>query len=180
MKLSWGIKPQDVVVVLKVLARTNKPWRHLDFAYELGMSQSEVSSALERARRVGFLDGSKRKVFKSAFFEFLKYGMKYVFPAEPGRLVRGVPTAHSAAPLAEKIISNDNDQYVWPYSEGDMRGQAIEPLYPTVPEAAKKDPELHKLLALVDAIRVGRVREQKLAQDELWLWMKRAEGAPLP
>jgi len=177
MKPNPGIKSQDLVVLLKVIARHEKPWRHLDFAYELGMSQSEVSSALERARRVGLLDGTKRKVIKSAFFDFLKYGMNYVFPAEPGPLVRGMPTAHSASPLADKIVSNENDQYVWPDSEGSVRGQAIEPLYPTVPDAARKDPELHRLLALVDALRVGRAREKKLAQDELWMLMKMSEGA---
>lgn len=44
---------------------------------------------------------------------------------------------------------------VWPYAEGNIRGQEIEPLYPSVPKAVKKDPALHELLALVDGIRVG-------------------------
>ncbi len=172
------MKPQDLVVILKVLARGNRPWRQPDLAYELGMSQSEISSALERARDVGFLDDTKRKVRRSALKEFLEHGLKYVFRVHPGALVRGVPTAHSAPPLVDKIVSNENDQYVWAHSEGTVRGQAIEPLYPSVPEAARKDPELHKLLALVDAMRVGRVREQKLAKDALWLWMAKAKGAP--
>jgi hypothetical protein len=48
-----------------------------------------------------------------------------------------------------------------------VRGQAIEPLYRSVPTAAKNDPELYVLLSLIDAIRVGRVREQRLAVKEL-------------
>ena len=37
------------------------------------------------------------------------------------------------------------------------------PLYPTVPEAALRDEKLYELLALVDALRVGRVREREIA-----------------
>ena len=178
MKAGSGLKPQDLVVLLKVLALGKKPWRHLELAYELGMSQSEVSSALERARRLGLLDAAKKRVQKPALKEFLKYALKFMFPAEPGPLVRGLPTAHSAPPLSDKIVSKESDKYVWPYPEGSARGQAVEPLYPSVPEAAKKDPKLHQLLALVDALRVGRAREQALAINELWMFMKKAEEAP--
>lgn len=48
-----------------------------------------------------------------------------------------------------------------------MRGQAIAPLYRSVPQAAKNDPKLYALLSLTDAIRVSRVREQRLAASEL-------------
>ena len=57
--------------------------------------------------------------------------------------------------------------YVWPSDKGRARGQAIEPLYPKAPLAAEKDAELYELLALVDAIRAGRAREQALAGREL-------------
>jgi hypothetical protein len=48
-----------------------------------------------------------------------------------------------------------------------VRGQAIAPLYRSVPQAAKNDPKLYALLSLTDAIRVSRVREQRLAASEL-------------
>ena len=178
MKMGSSLKPQDLVVLLKVLVRGKKPWRHVELAYELGMSQSEVSSALERAKRLGLLDATKKKVQKAALKEFLKYALKFMFPAEPGPMVRGLPTAHSAPPLSNKIVSKENDKYVWPYAEGNVRGQSIEPLYPCVPEAAMKDPRLYELLALVDALRVGRAREKVLALDELWFLIKKVEGAP--
>jgi hypothetical protein len=44
-----------------------------------------------------------------------------------------------------------------------MRGQSIQPLYKSVPIAVLKDKNLYEVLALVDAIRVGKVREQQLA-----------------
>jgi len=169
MKLGKGMRPQDILVLAKLSVQGNKPSRVLDLAYELGLSQSEVSMALERCRRAGLLDPEKRKPLPSAFREFLLYGLKYVFPGELGSVVRGVPTAHSAPPLLKRIVSSrkDLEQYVWPSAEGKARGIAVEPLYPSVPLAASRDPKLYEILALIDAIRLGRAREQKIAVDEL-------------
>ncbi|MGK7393296.1 MAG: hypothetical protein ACNS62_01945 [Candidatus Cyclobacteriaceae bacterium M3_2C_046] len=97
--------------------------------------------------------------------EFLQYGLRYVFPVQPGPVVRGIPTAHSAPPLDKQI--NSSEHYVWPYSKGNIRGQSILPLYPSIPQAALKDEKLYELLALVDTLRVGRAREKELAVDEL-------------
>jgi len=166
MRPSNGIKPQDILILLKLSTWEDKTdWRGIDLAHELGLSPFEISMGLERCRRSGFLDGSKRQLMKSALLEFLVHGLKYTFPAEPGPVGRGMPTAHSASPLAGKIVSNE--PYVWPDSEGSVRGQAIEPLYPSAPGAAKKDPKLYELLVLADAMRVGRAREQKFAIQEL-------------
>jgi hypothetical protein len=53
---------------------------------------------------------------------------------------------------------------VWADDEGSVRGESIEPLYPSAPRAAREDPKLYELLALVDALRIGRARERKLAE----------------
>ena len=80
-------------------------------------------------------------------------------------MVRGWPTSHSAPPLSKKIVSEE--QYVWPDPDGKVRGQAVEPLYYSVPHAVKNDPALYEMLALIDALRIGKAREKKLAADEL-------------
>ena len=80
-------------------------------------------------------------------------------------MVRGIATAHSAPPLNNEIMSEE--QFVWPYAKGTVRGHSIIPLYPSVPEAALKDAKLYELLALVDALRVGRAREKELAIIEI-------------
>jgi hypothetical protein len=46
-------------------------------------------------------------------------------------------------------------------------GMLIEPLYPKQTEAIQEDPLFYELLALVDVIRVGKVREVKYAVAEL-------------
>lgn len=58
---------------------------------------------------------------------------------------------------------------MWPYGKGKVRGHSIVPLYLSVPEAALKDVKLYELLALVDALRVGRAREREIAIKELKL-----------
>ena len=102
----------------------------------------------------------------NALTEFLIFGLKYVFPAEPGAIAKGIPTAHSAIPIKEKIISS-TESNVWANSNGNSRGQSIEPLYKTVPDAAMDDQAFYELIALVDTIRIGKAREVQIAIDEL-------------
>ena len=81
-------------------------------------------------------------------------------------MVKGIPTAHSAPPVNEQI-SSGGDIYVWPYAKGTQRGQAIEPLYKTLPSIIQEDKMFYELMAIVDTLRVGRAREVKIAIDEL-------------
>lgn len=162
-----SIKPQDIVILLELVALGEGSWRHVDLAAKLGLSQTEISFALDRCKTVGFIDSTKKRVMKAALLEFLVHGLKYMFPAKPGSISRGIPTAHSAPPLSKTIMADDNDRYVWAWDNGKVRGQAIEPLYANAPLAAQNDPKLYELLALVDAIRAGRARERAIAVREL-------------
>ncbi|MDF1549179.1 MAG: hypothetical protein P1P88_15240 [Bacteroidales bacterium] len=166
MKKHNGMRPQDIVVLIKIIAWSNSEWRNIDIANAIRLSPSEVSEALNRCKIAGLIDSKKREVNINSFTEFLIYGLKYVFPIEPGAIVRGIPTAHSASPIKEQIFS-DSGFYVWPYAKGSHRGQAIEPLYKTLPQVAPEDDLFYEILTIVDTIRVGRVREVKIAIDEL-------------
>ena len=129
------------------------------------MSQSEISHSLVRSKFAGLLDDSGKKVMRLALMDFLQYALALVFPQKPGAVVRGIPTAHSAPPLNKEIDSEE--LYVWPSASGKVRGHGIAPLYPSVADAAMKDEKLYQLLALADALRVGRARERNLAVKEL-------------
>lgn len=160
-----ALKPQDVVLLLKIASDANTSWNQKPIATSLGLSQSEVSQSVARCKYAGLLATDGKTVMKMALIEFLQFGLRYVFPEKPGPMVRGVPTSHSAAPLNAYIQSSV--AYVWPYGKGTVRGQSIQPLYPSVPQAVLKDPKLHELLALADALRVGRAREKEIALAEL-------------
>lgn len=160
-----GMRPQDVAVLLMIVALGDGDWTGAELAHALNLSPAEVSNSLKRSAQSGLIDGSKRRVARSALLEFLKHGLPYVFPTRPGGVVRGVPTAHAAPPLRAKFAGAD--AYVWPYAKGSAQGQALAPLYPGAAAAALADPALHELLALTDALRVGRTRERAEAEKEL-------------
>ncbi len=159
------MSPHDVVVLLKIAIYGNQQWFQTELAESLEISQSEISKSIQRSKHAGLLDPSGKSVMKYALMEFLQYGFRYVFPQKLGPVVRGVPTSHSVSPLKEFIHSTED--YVWPYGKGTVRGHSITPLYPSLPKAALKDAGLHELLALVDALRVGRAREREFAIAEL-------------
>lgn len=159
------MSPLDIVILLKIVSYGDQAWLQTPLAEALGISQSEISKSLNRSKNAGLLAPNGKAVMKMALLEFLQYGLRYVFPVKPGAVVRGMPTSHSASPLKEEIQSSE--AYVWPYGKGSVRGHSILPLYPTVPEAALKDAKLYELLALADALRVGRARERELAVSEL-------------
>ena len=114
-----SMKPQDVVVLLKIIALNNDNWQQIPLAYSLKMSQSEVSQSVARSKFAGLLDDSGKRVMRQAFNDFLQYGLAVVFPVKPGAVTRGIPTAHSAAPLNLEISSGEN--YVWPFAMGSAR-----------------------------------------------------------
>lgn len=160
------MKPQDIVILLK---KTTSKGRNLScrkLAESLGMSASSVCESLERCQKAQLLDRNKKRVNALALLEFLCHGVMYVFPVELGRVIRGVPTYISASPMKEQITDN-GECYVWRYARGTGRGHQIEPLYASVPEAVQDDEELYQLLVIVDALRMGRAREKKIAIEEL-------------
>lgn len=168
------MRPQDIIVLIAIANQGARPWLAKDLAWKLGISGGEVSESLRRSKRSGLYDATTRKVNRSALFEFLVYGLRYVYPEQPGAIAKGVPTTVSAPPLDQRTSSVD--RFVWPSPHGSVRGFAVEPLYPSVPEAALRDPELHALLSLVDTMRVGRTRDREMAKQEL---EKRIMGEPL-
>ncbi len=162
------LKPQDVLVVLKLAAQPEVGWSYPKLAAALAMSASEVHSSVRRAIRSGLLqDNDRHTPNRKAILEFLVHGIKYAFPAERGRLTRGLPTAHAAPPLQAHFAASEEPPPVWPDPEGTVRGEELEPLYRSAPKAARADERLYELLALVDAVRGGRARERELAVKEL-------------
>ena len=166
------LKPQDVVILLKLVAWGSQPWTYQRLSVELFISQSEAHAGVRRAvaarlmSEASTVDG--RPNLRS-LEEFLVHGVRYAYPPERGELTRGMPTGYAAPPLNKVIVQPDESPPVWPYAEGTVRGYSFSPLFPSVPAAATRDPALYELLALVDAIRDGRARERNLAAKELAL-----------
>ena len=140
---------------------------------ELGLSPSQVHASLRRLERSRLIASSTNEPQLRAVEEFLLHGVKYAFPALRGEATRGIPTAYAAPPLREVIALGEELPPVWPDAEGDVRGLTLEPLHRAVPKAARQDPVLYELLALIDARREGRARERQLAERELTARLRR-------
>lgn len=161
------MKPQDVIVLIKLHTWAQGRWKIVPLAQSIFLSQSETHAAIKRLEKAALFDLVTEKPNVGAMEEFIIHGLKYSFPATIGPETRGLATAHSAMPMSGLISSKDDDVVVWPYEAGTTRGQSIEPLYRTAPQAANEDPKLYEFLSLIDSLRVGRSREQSIAKDEL-------------
>lgn len=159
------MRPQDIAILLKIIAIGNSDWQLAILSSSLKISISEISESLNRSRIAGLIDYNKKNINRQCLLEFLEHGVRYVFPQQPGAFARGIATAHSHAFMKNVFISEMN--YVWSDPKGDIMGLMIEPFYPKQVEAAKEDVEFYKLLSLVDTIRVGKIREIKYAVNEL-------------
>jgi hypothetical protein len=161
------LKPQDIVVLLKLLKAGDKRPAYAQLAVDLYMSPSEVHASVRRARAARVIHGPDLGdcVNAKALEEFLVHGIRYAFPVEKRGMTRGMPTASPAEPLSRKM-RQEEPVPVWPFEQGSKRGYAFLPLYKKVPQAALKDGELYQLLALIDALRDGSARERELAKRE--------------
>ena len=165
-----ALKPQDVVVALKIALIGSGKRTFARLANELAMPASEVHASTHRSEQAGIITtslGDGLCVMKPALREFLVHGVKYAFPAVFGGVTRGVLTASGGPTLSKLLITSDEGPPVWPYFAGEARGPALCPLYPKAPDAAAKDPGFYDLLTLIDAIRVGGARDREIAEAEL-------------
>ena len=184
------LRPQDVVVAAKLVSYGGKRPPMARMGLELALSASEVHASIHRLQAAHLIHGAsaslvglraaagadgrhfangllESKPNVKAIEEFFLHGVKYFFPAERGELTRGVPTSYAAEPLKRRILVANETPLVWPYAEGEVRGESLQPFYKGVPVAALRDPFLHEILALLDALREGRAREQNIAEREL-------------
>jgi hypothetical protein len=176
------LKPQDIVILLKILSVMVLNKNDQDDAYLsqnklatlLCMSVSEVNAGMKRLVLSGLLspvltEDPKNKIIflpnKAACEECLISGIKYFIPVKLGAYTRGIATSYAAPILEKHFILGDDPIPVWPFGEGDKRGLTLEPLYSSVPKSLAQfpDPLFYELLVLVDAIRSGRARERNMA-----------------
>jgi hypothetical protein len=169
------LKPQDLVIALKVFTLHNTKWNQRNLAQSLGMSLSEVNGGIRRGIRAGLIIGGAVRsqapqAVPYALQAFITSGVRYAFFAEKGAMSRGVPTGLAGAKL-DKAIARPEEFYnpVWPSPQGKARGVAIKPLFKSIPKVIERDEnrELYILLSLVDVIREGRIRESNLAAQAI-------------
>ncbi|HEX5036742.1 MAG TPA: hypothetical protein VFX30_06255 [bacterium] len=168
------LKPQDILVLLKLISMGPKTWSYHELATSLGMSPSEVHAAIRRSVAAQLAIETKNNIYPniSNLEEFLIHGLKYAFVPDRGELTRGFPTRYAAPPLLNSISSEEYPP-VWPDPEGNTRGSSFSPLYNSAPKAALMDKSLYALLVIIDALRGGSAREKELAVKRIKETLKR-------
>ncbi len=164
------LKPIDLLVGLKILT-SKQDWTQMGIAAELCLSSSQVNAAIKQLIEGNLFTVRQGKAYPvyAALKEFILFGVPYCFPVKPAELTVGMPTAYAAEPLKHIIAVGNDPIPVWPYAQGKSRGVALEPLHKNVPKALSQypDPDLHEILVLLDALRIGRAREKSIAQNLL-------------
>ena len=170
MRAAMELKPQDVLVLFKQVAQGDRAWTYATLGEALQMSASQVHRSVKRCVAAGLAVEKARgewQTVRRALLEFAVHGVRYAFPAVQGAPTRGLPTAFGVPPLSNEINSAPGQAPVWPHPKGTARGPALPPLGSTAADAALLDPALYTLLALQDALRMGRARERDLAEKHL-------------
>ena len=151
------LKPIDLTVLafLRTELR-DTTWTQMQVASGLQISQSAVHRALQQLKVSGLMGRHDR-----SFRDLLVHAVRHVYPPVLGAPTRGVPTAGGHPALTGYLPHTE--ALIWPRSAGDEHGTALAPLHPCVPAAAHHHPRFYELMALIDVLRVGRVRERATA-----------------
>ena len=161
------LRPLDIIVLLKIRLIAPEPIGQIRIAKLLHISSASVNGAIRRGTQSRLYDPHRNAVNIGAMEEVLFHGIRYFMPPEQGAITRGVPTAWAAPPLSGLLAATNEPPPVWPDPDGDVRGQAFLPLHECALKTIHEDRELYEVLALVDAIRIGRARESQIAEKEL-------------
>jgi hypothetical protein len=165
MPAAQSMRPLDVGVLLHLSIHPGASYAAL--AEALGVSKSSAHAAIGRLVRSGLASRVGRREVHAApgpTREFLQFAVPYVFPAETVPKARGILTGFSAPPLRAHA-PDDDAPLVWPSRLGESLGVGVYPLVPSAPDISFRDPRLYRLLALVDALRLGDARQREIARS---------------
>ena len=155
------IKGQDIAVLAKIIARKSESLNQLQLASELFLSHSEISKSLHRLADAKLYSPSSKEVYRSNFLELIVHSLKYFFPVVPSSIGLGLATA-----WGDPVFFSDlrrTEIPIWSHIDGKTRGVIVEPLYNGLVSAALKDNEFYHLMAAIDGVRLGRLRETSQA-----------------
>jgi hypothetical protein len=168
------LRPADVGVAVSLVEYPRASYDQLHDV--LGISRSNAHAAVRRLRLAGLVRQDERVVVRSNLLEFLVHGVRYTFPGLLGASAKGVATSHAGPILSHDIVAED--AVVWPSAKGSVVGPSLPPLVPKAAELPERSPNVYALMTLVDALRVGRIRERRLAAERLWARVYDTQARP--
>jgi|EndMetStandDraft_5_1072996.scaffolds.fasta_scaffold168858_2 hypothetical protein len=163
------LKPQDLIVALKIRVNPDREFLLATLAQELEMAVSAVHGSIKRCEQARLLTrvGGGMRAMRPALAEFMIHGARYAFPAVMGGLSRGMATSIAGPSLRSHFDQAGGMPPVWPDVHGNAYGPSLVPLHYTVPAACRMDEKLFDVLSLLDAMRIGAARERELGSAML-------------
>jgi hypothetical protein len=163
------LKPQDLLVALKVCVNSDREFLLSTLGEELQMVISAVHGSIRRCEQAQLLSrasGSIRAV-RPYLAEFVIHGARFAFPGMQGSMTRGMATSIAGPSLRQHFDLSNAILPVWPDAQGDTRGPSLTPLHHTTVAASRLDEKLFDVLTMLDALRIGAARERELASTML-------------
>jgi len=168
----------DVVVLLGVLRHRQGDWTVRMISREMRIPLASVQRSLGRLALTPAFDPQGRRADIAGCEALFEHALRFVCPTSTGERARGVPTAWALPRLSRRLRpAADAPQPVWPQRGGPVQGVAVRPLHAAVPKLAAEDEEMHELLALTDAARLGDDRVSQRAIAMLKDWVAASPGA---
>lgn len=154
------MKPQDVVIAVKLLGAADSTWSYASLGEDLGLGHNQVHLACKRLMAASLM--MDRRIAKRNLVEFLVHGLKYVFPPIWEGEQHGIPTAVSS-PVMQKELRSPQ-VIVWPTGRRkDPKGDSLRPLHKCVFTVIENDLFSYQVLAILDSIRISKAREREVA-----------------
>ena len=121
------LKPQDVVILAKLVVIGGDEWSYGRMATALWMSPSEVHAGVKRLIKARLASVQQDRIIPNArnLESFLLHGVPYVFVPELGEITRGMPTGYAGPVLSPFFQSADDLPPVWPDPDGEVRGPVL-------------------------------------------------------
>lgn len=148
-------------------------WSMANLGKIMRVSASTIHDSISRMLAVQLLVASPQtatqyQLDRLGLKQLIIHAIRYLAPARPGAVTRGIPTA-SSAPVMERLSAASDLAFVWPSVGGQVTGMAVDPLHKSVPYLCvlTGQQRLYELFCLIDALRLGSRRETAMAIELL-------------
>jgi hypothetical protein len=163
------MKPQDILIALKILANPDTPFRQMDLALSLHLSISEISRALNRLASQHLYIKANKTIAVPQFLYFIEHAAPFIF-----RLNRTGPTSGNPLFQSQWVQQNRYNppiQWGWEGHHGTQNLHGYSPFHKSVPKACAKDSAFRRMVLLFEhsLITEGDERNRALVQLRKWI-----------
>jgi|GEM_PF-2387873 len=168
------MKPQDVLLALKIVANTPLSLRQIDLAHSLHISQSEINRSLARLAECTIYIKETKTIDILKLMEFIEHAAPFVL-----HINRTGPTGGKPLFQSKRYKHNRFQipvQWGWTNQKGKKGLHGYAPFHPSVPISCQSDPALHRLVVLFERTLISDAPERDLVLIELYAFLEQCSN----